>query len=413
MQSSKHAESGVSVGSPYAAALQSGASNGPFSPELEAEYIADRLLSNRTLIRMACLLAVLATLFRAAENTLAGAWTATPVGGWTPVLFGLVTCASLLLVWLAWRPALERRYLPVAQVIVPVRNVILAVLVVGIAVRGQLELLMILPLLVIGPFYFLGLQFRAALISVLLTVIAVAASSFFFELPVEVFRRTCVFLLLTVVACAIAARALERLSRRSFLESRLIAEMAQCDALTGTNNRRVFDEQFARLWRQATDDQRPLAIALIDVDHFKAYNDHYGHQAGDRTLQRVAQALQEFVSRPLDVLARYGGEEFGVILYDVEEGEALALADRMRRAVASLAIEHRSSQTESSVTISIGVAFVRPSNERRSRGALQLADEALYVAKVGGRNRVELKGGEEYEGLVTGVFSRSPFAGQP
>lgn len=394
----------------YAAELQRGAPCRRFNAGLESEYVRSHLLNNRTLIRMACLLAVLVTVFRAAEIMLSGTWADAPVSAPVFAFLGLIACGSFVLAGLAWSPAFERRYLPVARIVVPVRNIVVAVPIAAMAARGQLELLMLLPVMVLGPFFFLGLQFRAAFVSVVLTVASFAAAAIFFELPLAVLLRSCAFLLLTAVACTFAARQLERWSRKSFLEGRLIAELAQYDALTGTRNRRVFDEHFARLWRQAVDDRRTLAIALLDVDHFKAYNDRYGHQAGDLTLRRVAQTLQTFVNRPLDILARYGGEEFAVILYDVEEAQALDIADRMRRAVAGLGIEHRGSRTSAAVTISIGVGFVKPTDERMPRGALQLADEALYEAKVAGRNRVELKGGAEYNALVTGVFSKSPFS---
>jgi diguanylate cyclase (GGDEF)-like protein len=125
-------------------------------------------------------------------------------------------------------------------------------------------------------------------------------------------------------------------------------------------------------------------------------------------LRRVAQALQTFVTRPLDVLARYGGEEFAVILYDMDAREAEGLAERMRRAVGALAIKQEGSGA--AVTISVGVAAIQPSAERKSRGALQLADQALYEAKVRGRNRVELLDDAAHRLLVTGVFSKESFA---
>jgi diguanylate cyclase (GGDEF)-like protein len=145
---------------------------------------------------------------------------------------------------------------------------------------------------------------------------------------------------------------------------------------------------------------------MVDIDHFKAYNDWAGHQAGDETLRRVAQTLQAFVTRPLDVLARYGGEEFALVAYDIDSIEAESLAERMRFAVGALAIKHDGSTAGGSVTISVGVAVVQPSAERRSRGALQLADQALYEAKVRGRNRVELLDDVAHRLLVTGVFAK-------
>jgi diguanylate cyclase (GGDEF)-like protein len=211
---------------------------------------------------------------------------------------------------------------------------------------------------------------------------------------------------LGLIAFAIAARHLEHLSRRSFLETRLIAELAQQDALTGVKNRRAFDEHLAQLWPRAIGDGKKLATLLIDVDHFKDYNDCYGHQAGDETLRRVAQTVQTFVRRPQDIIARYGGEEFAALLYGVDAVDANEIADRMRRAVENLRVEHRKSRTASAVTISIGVAVIEPTRERDPRGALQLADEALYQAKTRGRNRVQLMNEDDYTSLVTGAFSK-------
>lgn len=206
----------------------------------------------------------------------------------------------------------------------------------------------------------------------------------------------------------VASRHIDQRSRKSFLESRVTAEFAERDPLTGIKNRRVFDERLARVWQRAVDGGRSIAVLLIDVDHFKAYNDRYGHQAGDRALYRVADALQGFVTRPLDVLARYGGEEFAVVLTDVEGRQARHLADRMRRAVSEFAIEQRGGVC-GRVTISVGVAVLRPTADRGPRGALQLADQALYEAKVRGRNRVAFMEEKDYRLLVTGVFSRSTF----
>jgi diguanylate cyclase (GGDEF)-like protein len=173
----------------------------------------------------------------------------------------------------------------------------------------------------------------------------------------------------------------------------------------------VLDEQLNRLWQQAIEDGRTIAVVLVDVDQFKAYNDRYGHQAGDQALRHVARTLQQFVRRPLDVLARYGGEEFAAVLYDVDSEQARHVAEGMRQAIRELAIEHRASHVNPSITISVGVAVIAPTPDRRPRGALQLADEALYTAKSGGRNRVELVDDAEYQTLVTGVFAQKVATG--
>jgi diguanylate cyclase (GGDEF)-like protein len=243
--------------------------------------------------------------------------------------------------------------------------------------------------------------------------ISYITSAIGFGLQAPLAIRTSVFVMLSVGACALAAWQLEKRARRSFLESRLLAELAQLDPLTGMKNRRVLDEHLARVWQHAVDDGRTIAVLLIDVDYFKAYNDRYGHQAGDQTLRRVAHTLQSFVRRPLDVIARYGGEEFAAILYDVDPREARATAERMRRAISDLAIEHRASRVTAMVTISVGVAAIAPAQRRKSRGALQLADEALYKAKSEGRNRVELMDDTEYNVLVTGVFAQLSQARKP
>jgi diguanylate cyclase (GGDEF)-like protein len=385
--------------SPYAAELQRGPASCFFSPAFEAEYVRARLFGDRTLIRWACAFAALLAVVRGTEQAFGSPWHQAQL-----IVVTLVMTASIALALIAWSRAFERLYLRLAQIVVPIRNSLAAIFVAGAAAHGQGELLMVLPLMVLGPFFFLGLSFRTALLSVVLTVASfiVAAVAFGVALPVTV--RSSALLLIAAIACAIAARHLEKWSRKSFLESHLIAEFAERDALTGLKNRRVFDEQLGRLWQQAVEDARAIAILLIDVDHFKAFNDHYGHQAGDQTLRRAAQTLQTFVSRPLDVLARYGGEEFAAILYDIDVGEAGALAERMRRAVSELAIEHRGPEVGAAVTVSVGVAVIEPSRERRSRGALQLADQALYEAKVRGRNRVAIMDQVAHGQLETGVF---------
>lgn len=389
--------------SPYAAELQGGSPNLCFSPALEAEYVRAQLINSRALIQVVCVLASLLAIFRGAEQAAAGFWNST-----VPIGLGLVVSGSILLAAITWSAAFERLFVPWARIVVPLRNSIVAAQIAQAAAHGQFEMFMILPLLLIGPFFFLGMRFHTALFSGVLTVVSFVASAMLFELALPVALRSCIFVLMNLVACAIAARHLEKLSRTSFLETRLIAELAQHDSLTGSKNRRVFDEHLARLWPQAIADGRAIAILLIDVDHFKAYNDRYGHQAGDQALRRVAQTLQTFVARPLDVLARYGGEEFAAVLYDVDGNQAVDVADRMRRAVEELNIEHPSSRTSNRVTISAGVALIQPTLERNPRGALQLADQALYEAKLKGRNRVQFMNEAEYRMLVTGVFVQDP-----
>ncbi len=387
--------------SPNAAELRHGTANCTFSPEFEAEFVRARLWDNRTLIRVVCTLALLLAALRVTELAFGEGLHLAQLMGITVVLMTSVSLAVI-----AWSPAFERIYLPVATIIVPIRNVLAAALIGAVAAVGQPEMLMLLPLMVLGPFFFLGLSFRTANVAVALTVSSFAVSATIFEMAMPTLIRSCLLLIVAAVGCAIAARQLEKWSRRSFIESHLLATHAHYDALTGLKNRRVFDEHLSRVWQQAIDDRRSIAILLIDVDHFKEFNDSYGHQAGDRALEGIARTLRSLVSRPLDLLARYGGEEFVVILYDIDASRAEALANRMRSAVSERTISGRTPKAGTAVTISIGVAVVEPSPDRQPDGALQLADQALYEAKVRGRDRVELMDETAHAQLETGVFAR-------
>jgi diguanylate cyclase (GGDEF)-like protein len=392
--------------SPYAAELQRGGGSRAFSPAIEAEYVRTHLRDNRALIRAAAALAALTTAARVVDRLVLD-----DVEPSSLIFMSIVLAMSALLAGVAFSGAFERSYLRVAHFVVPIRNLIAAVGIVQTAAQGELEVLMVVPLLVLGPFYFTGLRFRAASWTVVITAVALVAAAAVFGLATPIALRALAFLTMIAAACAIAARNVEQSSRKSFLESHLIEELAHHDTLTGLKNRRVFDEQLDRLWDRGTEEHRDLAILMVDIDHFKAYNDWAGHQAGDQTLRRVAQALQGFVTRPLDVLARYGGEEFALVAYDIDSSEAEMLAEQMRVAVRALEIKHEGTTAAGgSVTISIGVAAVQPSADRRSRGALQLADQALYEAKVTGRNRVEVLGDVAHRLLVTGVFAKYALA---
>jgi len=387
--------------SPYAAELRKAHPASRFAPAIEADYLRSVLRQSRALVRLSCTLAVLFIGLRGLEVALGSAVPAS-----SRLTFLVVVAVSLALAWLAWSRSYERHYLHWAHVLIPIRNTLVAVQLVRAATQGQLDVLIVLPLLLVGPFFFMGLRYRTALLIVSLTGISMMSAAFVFHPPLPIALRCGAFALVASVTFAVAAQQIEKRSRTAFLESRLVAELAQHDVLTWTKNRRVFDEYLPRLWRQAAEDGRSLAVLLLDVDHFKPYNDRYGHQAGDVALRKVAHAIQACVRRPLDLVARYGGEEFTAILYDTDASRAVIAAERIRRAVEEMAIEHRGSRAASVLTISIGAAVVAPDVRRSPGGALQLADEALYRAKSQGRNRVEIMDDTEYGLLVTGVFSK-------
>jgi diguanylate cyclase (GGDEF)-like protein len=388
------------VDSPFARELERGVWRRCFAPPLETQYIQERLAEGRLVIRVACVLSALIVLLRGVELLHAGSREL-----WTLLDLAIVGVISVALAFISCSPWYRGRYMAWARILVPARNSIVAAQVAVLAVHGQMDMLMVLPLMLFGPFFFLGLRYRAALLCSIVTVLAYGISATVWDMPQPVATRSYAFLLIGLLGFTLVARHLERSSRLAFLEGGIITALAQHDSLTGTKNRRVFDERLTDLWQRAAEQHRSIAVLLVDIDHFKAYNDRYGHQAGDQTLRRVAQAIGHFVRRPGDVLARYGGEEFAAVLYDTDTREAAEMAERMRRAVADMHIEHHGSDISRRVTISVGVAAVAPNLSRSASGALQLADEALYQAKVWGRDRVEIRDELQHDLVVTGVFA--------
>ena len=160
------------------------------------------------------------------------------------------------------------------------------------------------------------------------------------------------------------------------------------DGLTGVANRRRFDAYLAEQINIARRYGRTLALVLCDVDSFKAYNDHYGHQAGDECLKQVAAALRSCCRRPADMAARYGGEEFALILPETELGAAVQIAEAAKDAVAQLRIAHHKSPTASVVTISGGIAILFQVGEISAQQLIKVADQHLFEAKRLGRNRI-------------------------
>ena len=168
-----------------------------------------------------------------------------------------------------------------------------------------------------------------------------------------------------------------------------LKELATKDGLTGLSNRRAFDQMLTSEWARAHRTQKPLALLFADVDHFKLFNDHHGHQSGDECLRAVAGVISRHAVRPLDLASRYGGEEFALILPDMDCDTACIVAEEIRCAVMALAIVHGAADGGDHVTLSVGVASHIPTGaDGGPDRLLGAADEARYVAKRLGRNRV-------------------------
>ena len=170
-------------------------------------------------------------------------------------------------------------------------------------------------------------------------------------------------------------------------ENEKLEALTNIDGLTDLGNRRAFDTYLQQQWQQFQRQQRPVALILCDIDHFKQYNDTYGHLQGDDCLQQVAAILREIPRRGSDLAARYGGEEFALILPETDSEGALKVANRIRHGLAQLNLPHKSSPTNHWVTMSCGVASLIPNSNSTPENLIEQADRALYEAKQQGRDR--------------------------
>jgi diguanylate cyclase (GGDEF)-like protein len=186
------------------------------------------------------------------------------------------------------------------------------------------------------------------------------------------------------------------MTRRLQEMNRELERLSTQDPLTGLANRRVLNEALAREWARALRDSTPLACIMMDIDHFKDYNDHYGHPQGDECLRRVAQALRNQIKRPADTLARYGGEEFAALLPRTDAKGAAAVAEAFHASVATLRLEHDGLPLKEHVSLSLGVTAYVPERSRNAEDLLTAADHALYEAKHQGRDRIVVAGQESH-----------------
>ena len=300
-----------------------------------------------------------------------------------------VACPALVVILAATViPELHRHYQWIAGTAVVVTGMSVMIISGLAAAAGMPQFQMGDVLVIVYATLFLGLLFRAVMVVAVSLLLGFVGIGSYLGVSNEhlIFASAVVFA--TTLMSVLSALRMERLLRANFIENRLLNDIAERDGLSGLYNRRMFDNLTNRLWLQAQRNQDPLQIILVDIDHFKAYNDLYGHQAGDNCIRRVAAIIARATKRPFDFCARYGGEEFALVLYAPSGTDATALPEQIRRETMALNIPHTHSESSGVLTVSIGSATAEPDTKRSLAGLIQTADEALYRAKQLGRNRV-------------------------
>ncbi|AZQ84535.1 diguanylate cyclase [Colwellia sp. Arc7-635] len=180
----------------------------------------------------------------------------------------------------------------------------------------------------------------------------------------------------------------QNITERKLAEEQ-VSKLARIDGLTDIANRRTFDDFLHQEWKRCSRLNKPICLAIVDLDHFKLLNDTYGHQCGDECLVKIGELLKEFANRPSDICARYGGEEFALVWGDTSIAQAKKISDQLLKKIANLNIMNSESPTERYLTASIGLAEVVPARGSEESGLVSKADSELYKAKECGRNRVE------------------------
>ena len=356
-----------------------------FPADLEAEYRASRRDTERRWARRSLYVALSTVLgFAVIDHFVLPA---PRMGNSDLIRFGLHLPMVLVMLVLTGERFFAKGYLPAMQVAAPlfgVGSVILA----AQASPEQLPLVAARLLLATFFFYFMiTLPFHAAIRTNVVLVGAYCAAAAMGFIPPHIATYQLFVLLCANLIGALGCYALEHANRAAFLDRRRLVEVAMHDGLTGLLNRAALEEQVRQLWQQAARDGQPVSVVLIDLDHFKAYNDRYGHLAGDQCLREVANAVRCAARRrPLDLVARYGGEEIIAVLFGADQAHAETVARAVLDAIRELRIPHMGSLTRPYVTASVGTATLHPGSEYSHDIAVQLADRALYTAKETGRD---------------------------
>lgn len=310
-----------------------------------------------------------------------------PAGSWALILRSFALAGPLLPLAASYWPRL-RAFHPL---IAPAGYAIFAIALTGLEVvahRSGLDRRYEGLILVSFHVYvFGGLLLRPALAAGACIVLAYVIGGAAGGLAGREWAYQLLFIVLAHLLGGGALYSTEHIERENFLRRKLYSSLAVFDGLTGLANRLAFTGRAESLLKQAARDRLAVGLVMIDVDHFKAYNDRYGHVEGDACLKQVAQAVREEFRRPLDLLGRFGGEEFVGLWFDVQADAVRAMAEQARAAVQACKIEHAGAPS-GRVTVSVGAVACVPKENETLVALVQRADRALYEAKQRGRNRV-------------------------
>ena len=233
----------------------------------------------------------------------------------------------------------------------------------------------------------LGLTLRQCIAVAWPVFFAYLAVSSVLSFPPQAAAYGALFLGLVNIVGSVSSFLIERDGRESFDKKQELRRLARTDGLTGLFSRRAFDQHLRQIWKQAEREDSRVAVVVADIDHFKLYNDCYGHRMGDGCIRAVADVVAASVSRPLDMVARYGGEEFVIVLYNPTPGFLESFSRGICHKIIDLDIEHKASETTPVVSLSIGAAITEASGHVKADQLIRQADDALYEAKKQGRNR--------------------------
>lgn len=370
--------------------------DGPLEQEFREFYVAQ----NQPRTKLAGLVALVVVLAVASIDLVFGGGVGRSLD---VVRLSLLAPLLALLTMLVSLPGLKRWYTHVMAAGIGLVGLVVTYIAHSAAIAGEAFVLVDLVVVILYGCLFVGLLFNVAVWLAAFMIGAHIVSGVLFGLPTLELLHTSVVLGGAAVIGGMSTYNLEHSLRTNFLETGLLSELAERDGLTGLYNRRIFDHHVERLWRHARRDDASIAIVLIDIDHFKVFNDLYGHQAGDDCLRKVAECVARGAQRALDLAARYGGEEFVLAFHGAPQDYVRGVAEQIRREVQTLGIPHAGSVVAKCVTVSVGLAWAPADTLRSLAGVIQRADEALYRAKRDGRNSVVCADVAE-RGADTGKF---------